>query len=57
MKDLPCNMVMSITTYLKPKPKLTMDEEYNQCFQKLKKDMIDVVDIFIEGRPNMTYTL
>jgi len=50
-------MVMSITTYLKPKPKLTMDEEYNQCFQKLKKDMIDVVDIFIEGRPNMTYTL
>jgi hypothetical protein len=57
MKDLPSDMVMLIATYLKPKPKLSLDEEYNECFQKLKKEMIDVVDKFIEVRPNMTYTL
>jgi hypothetical protein len=51
------DMVILIATYLKPKLKLSLRDEYNRCFQKLKKEMIDVVDNFIEVRPNITYTL
>ena len=37
MENLPSNMVILIATYLKPKPKRSLLDEYNQCFQKLKK--------------------
>jgi hypothetical protein len=57
MENLPSDMVILIASYLKPKPKLSLLDEYNRCFQKLKIKMIDVVDNFIRVRPNMTYTL
>ena len=50
-------MVMLIASYLKPAPKLSLDEEYDLCFQILKKEMMKAVDKFVEVRSNITYTL